>query len=79
MFPELDIDLLCPDTQFRIVGSIPIPKVGNAMRKNAESEHLFATAQLTKPEVPQSINCFMHQFERELPGRHFPCQRRGLT
>ena len=30
-------------------------------------------------ELLQSVNCFLHQFERELPGRHFSSKRRGLT
>ncbi len=39
----------------------------------------FRKPHLTKAELLKSINRFLHQFERELPGRHFSCKRRGLT
>jgi hypothetical protein len=33
---------------------------------------------LTDAELFQSIHCFLSQFKRELPGRHFSAERRGL-
>ena len=33
---------------------------------------------LTNAELFQSIYCFLHQFERELPSRHFSAERRRL-
>jgi hypothetical protein len=52
---------------------------GNRRASATGTSVRFPKAHLAKPEMPQSINCFLHQFERELPCRHFSCKRRGLT